>query len=464
VKVLTSPLLAPLGAFLVLAAFAPGLRTAEADDEAADVVTKLPDAVDDVCVAGGGKYLVVKLAATEGLVVYDTDDKKIAKILKLPSSDFVFGAGGQTAVVYFKENNVLQSWDLKTFEKKKTKPNPVSGVILRIVMGHSRDDQAFVRYSVGTDELSQAGQFLLDTTTLTPLDGDKPANVTGHNGSYRDFVHLRSDKDLSHITEWATSHSPTGVGIYNRKGKTYETNYEHNSDGNLCMGDDGRVYSSTGTIYTTDLQKVGQIQGKMLIPALGGSLVLGLAGDGSLTVYPSGKTTPIGPCGKFPGWHADENGRGPYGQVWAKSTYTFDKHLVFLPARGKILFIPAENDRIVCRTFDLKASLDKAGIDYLVVTSTPEAKVKPGTDWKYQLSVLSKAGEVKYSLELAPDEMSVSATGLVTWKVPAAFSKPEKIVLLVSDKGGEQTYHNFTLEPDAAADKGEKAKGEGEDF
>jgi len=76
-------------AVLVLCAGSTAIR-AGADDE---TVVTLPAKIEDVAVAGAGRYLVLKLDGKESLSIYDTGEKKVVKTLKLPSSEFVFGAG-----------------------------------------------------------------------------------------------------------------------------------------------------------------------------------------------------------------------------------------------------------------------------------------------------------------------------------------------------------------------------------
>src|SRR5262249_22225637 len=111
---------------------------------AEDVVTKLPAPVEDYAVARSGACVVLKLKGQKGLTVYDTRSKDM-KAIDLPASEFTFGAGGELAVVYLKEANELQSFDLTTLKTVKAKEfaDPIN--VLRIVMGHSRDDLAFLR-------------------------------------------------------------------------------------------------------------------------------------------------------------------------------------------------------------------------------------------------------------------------------------------------------------------------------
>src|SRR5262249_842521 len=106
-----------------------------------------------------------------------------------------------------------------------------------------------------------------------------------------------------------------------------------------------------------------------------------------------------------------------------------DKRLHFIPAGKLVVFVPASNDKLVLRRFDLDEALDKAGIDFLLVTSQPPTQAKPGTAVDYQLAVKSKKGGVKYKLESGPPGMKLSAEGRLRWEVPANFADAEANVI-----------------------------------
>jgi hypothetical protein len=385
----------------------------------------------------------MKLRDMPALSVLDTFKGELAKHLRLPSPDFLFAAGGNTAVVFLQSENLLQSYDLGTFERMKTKPNPFGPAITDLIMGHGRGSRALVRHAVGTEQLSQVTLSLLDAARLEPIKlagraGRPP--ISPHNSSYRDQVHFRANRDMDMITEWATSHSPTGVGLLVRRGGTYEQRYEHDSAGYLAIGDDGRVYTESGRIYSGRLELLGTLPGMKLFPALDGTLYLALAPDGKLTVYEAGKTKPLGPIGDFPGWRKSETPRRQHDEL------AFDRRIVFLAVYGRIVFVPQDNESVILRPFDLKGALDSAGVDYLVVTSTPTAPATVGKEWTYQIETISRAGAVSFSLELAPEGMQVSDTGLVRWtpkELPGG--EGEMVAILVQDRSGEQTYHKFIV-------------------
>ncbi len=407
-------------------------------DQSAEIVTKTPDPITDALVTYGGKYLLLRMQAFPGLTVYDTDKREIVNTLRLASDNFLFASGGNIVLVYYPENNLLQTWSLDTFEKLKTKPNPKGNIISYMTMGHSNPDQALVRYADGTDALARASVYLLDTATLQeiPLTGDE--NAPGRNVSYRDFIHQRTDGSMQIVSEWATSHSPTGLGVFVLTGNSWTFKYEHTSVGYIAVGDDGLLYAQNGDIYNSQLTRIGSLSGTKLIPGIGGTLFLGIAQDGLMQVYTSGSISPLGPVGRFPGAEKIEDG-------WAKTPYVFDRHVIFDPVRGHIILIPPENDRVVQREFNLEQMLSASGVDYLVVTSRPDVNVASGETWRYQIETLSNADGITFTLEFGPEGMEVSDDGTLVWDVPDDYSGTEKVVLLVENENGEVIYHNFEL-------------------
>ena len=61
------------------------------------------------------------------------------------------------------------------------------------------------------------------------------------------------------------------------------------------------------------------------------------------------------------------------------------------PSRDKLTMIP----------LDLNQAIDEAGIDFLLVTSSPPGSFAPGSDFRYAIRTRSKAGGVKYALDAA---------------------------------------------------------------
>lgn len=409
----------------------------------------LPAEAEQAEVAGAGQYWVLKLRNTPALVVVDLFTGEIAKYIPLPSPAFTFGAGGNRAVVHLRDDNILQAYDLTTFERVKSKPNPFGRGISHILMGDGRGGRAIVRHNAGG---SQPGRFqagLLDTERLVELepqlanqsDRDKQPGIRFRNMSPKMPIELRANHDLTMVTEWVTQLSPSGVGLLTWRDGDFEYRQQHDSRGYLAIGDDNRIYTGSGAILDDRLNVFGEIEHQALIPGIGGQFYLGRGNGGALTAYQSGSLNPISQIGDFPDWSKDR-ARGDY-----RVELQFDQRIVFAPKHGRIAFIAQDDKTVVVRNFDLQAALDQSGVDYLVVMSRPEGVARVGKLWEYQVDAISRACGIEYSLELAPEGMEIGKDGLIRWTPPASAPiEPVAVILLIKDKSGEQTFHQFNVE------------------
>lgn len=419
----------------------------------AEISIRLPSTVEDLQVAGGGRYLVLRLRDTPALTVFDTFKGEVVKHIRIPSPGFLYAAGGNTAVVWLRGENLLQSYDLTTFECRKTKANPF-GTITSIIMGYSRGGQALVRHTSGENQHSACEVCFLDVTKLARSEaGEKgtPAPPLRISSMPREDVHFRSNSDMSLISLWRTRQSPSGVSLWVRRGTQLEELSLHESAGALLVSDDGRVYSQVGRVFSNRLEEVANIQGTPLFPSLGGVFFLAFRAEGKLTLYESGKTSPLGPIGDFPDWK-QPNDRA-MGQRAVE--LPFDRRIIFDAPHGRIAFIPQDNTRVVLRPFDLRGSLDASGVDYLIVVSQPAGRAIVGQEWRYKVEAISKAGDLRYSLDLGPPGMTIDPSGVMKWTPKTASPlESEKVIVGIKDRSGEETYHTFVVQVGTTAEPG----------
>jgi hypothetical protein len=122
---------------------------------------------------------------------------------------------------------------------------------------------------------------------------------------------------------------------------------------------------------------------------------------------------------------------------------TMDKRYHFFPQLNLFLTIPPSNDKIVAHPFDVRQELDKRGIDYLYVTSSPPAG-KISKPYRYKLEVASKTGGVTCALQSGPTGLTISKDGNVAWTPP---SQPvdETVIVSVKDTSGQEVLHSFRV-------------------
>lgn len=435
---------------------------------APDEVTELSGVVEDVACAGGGRLLVVRLRGREGLEVYDAERREVVGTLPIGTADFAFGAGGTTAVVAPTDANAIQAWSLESFELVREKEFADQIQVTRIGMGRDRGDMAFVRLARGEHQGNQTTTQLLDAAGLSLLR--PPASMRGqmHNASNDDYVHWRADGGLDRMAEWATSHSPSGLGMYVRAGDDFQYRYSHDSAGYLVPGDDGLLYTGYGIIYRllpdpmqpfmNSFEPVGRAEGRSLLPGVGGAFVLGIDRDGQIDVYRSGQAEPLCRIDPFPDWSLPgldpknpraitQDGPFPPGQAeeFIRGPLTLDKRVVFAPGSGYLLFLPPSNDRIVRREFDLQEAMEPTGADYLLVVSSPPTRAKAGGRWEYAMKTVARHGPVDYALESGPEGLTLDPEGRLAWQIPAHIRGEGDVVVMVTDAQGQEVRHRFTI-------------------
>jgi len=402
-----------------------------------------PFPVQNAIPAFGGKYLILQLEEFPALLVYDTKENRIISTLRVGTDSFLYTAGGAAVLVYVPETNMLQTWSLKTFRKIATKPNPKGAIITNLTMGHSTSERALVRYAEGTQPLDWAGTYLLDTVRLLEI----PLHEKQHNSAlsrhYRDPIHRRADARLHHITEWSSRQYPPGAGLYTITGNDLTFQHQSTSKGQLRVGEDELIYTSTGEILSTNLTSVSEIKGRNLIPSLDSGLLMGISDNGQIQLYTSGNSFPLTGLGTLPSFPKKKN---PYHSQYTTLPFTLDRRVVFSLKGEYFVYFPHGEQALYHRTFRLKEILKETDAEYLVVLSSPERRVLPGAQWEYPIQTVSHAAPVSYTLEFGPPGMHISQQGMLSWTAPKTRElQQEKVVVLLEDQKGNRTYHKFEL-------------------
>lgn len=439
----------------------------------ADEVTKLPAKCEECHIAGNGRYLVMKLRNTRALSVYDATTQKLSS-LEVAEDDVVFAAGGDTVLVYLSEAGELQSWSLATGKVAKTKAFADKPNVQALVMGHSRSDIALMR--TGRGQQGGIGQdYIIDAAELR-MTAIKYTYVGGGGGRTWEKSQLRANGDLSRIVDWSSTDTPNTVSHIARTDTGYTYTASYGLPACLIPGDDGRTYTPLGNTLEPDptynpnyggspYKMSAVIKGKTLVPALGAQFYLAVSREGGLALYQAKSPDALAPLGEFPGWDPvkpevrpgfggfpgpdgltlkpDDLGPGAFGD--GKLALTLDRRICFAPGMDHILFLPHSNDRIVQRKFDLKATLDTTGEDYLMTVSVPSVRAKGGVAWAYQLKTVAKHGPVKYELPKAPEGMTVTADGKVSWTPPKGIIGRAPVEVKATDSKGKVIRQVFEI-------------------
>jgi hypothetical protein len=408
---------------------------------------KLPGTADLTCFGGGGRYVLFRLPKVKQVAILDVCEGKIVRYLPLPEDGALIAAGNEHLFVLAPTANVIQRWSLTTFEKEVTVANPLKGTPRHLLVGHATDGPVFV---VGPNRA-------LDSKTFKEVPFGDRANgrgmgdMAGHP-QYPPSVRISAD---GRVFAWHTRGlSPSGLSSMVIGESDARWYYEHTTVGVILPGPDGTLFTAGG-IFTPEQKSIGGKQGYQYwyhppIPAAHGKLYLSIppdnlpGGRGQATAKVSlkmlGEEKALIDLGDLTGLDIPKD----HNQTAATGLQLYDR--VFLVPDAKAMAILSGTlDKVFIHKFDVEALLDKAGIDYLFVTSRPPGAVR-GTAYSYKPEVKSKKGGVTVKLDAGPEGMKVAANGTVTWNVPADFAEGSvSVILTISDKSGQETFHTFSL-------------------
>jgi hypothetical protein len=401
----------------------------------------LPAPVEDVAVGRGGRYLILHLPRVRRLAIFDVNAARVVHQISIAADRFLFAAGRDKLVVVLPTLNLIQRWDLNTFERELTVPLPVRGAVYAVHMGSASNGPLVVV----TEPESRPGYtgplHFLNVRRLRPIEvgwtSQRPLNL--HNRT-----HVRASADGKVFGLWSDAGIPQGLTSLLLAGNAVRANYQHTTVYHIVPGPDGKVLFTGAGLYTNELKAFdgSPRQDQAYLPALQGDYYLGFQAKdrGRATVYMLGHTQPLATLADpdLPMWEPP--------QPPPQDRFPFDKRVHFIPAAKLCVLIPERRDRLVLRHFDAEAALEKSGLDYLYVASHPPGSVKKGARYAYQVVARSKAAGLSYKLAAGPDGMTITPGGKVTWSVPEDFAKAEATVIVaVRNAAGRECYHSFTI-------------------
>jgi hypothetical protein len=274
--------------------------------------------------------------------------------------------------------------------------------------------------------------------------------------SFRDNMHLRASATGQAFGTWSTSGSPQGLGAIVLVGSEAKVFYDHTSPSYVVPGPDGNVFYTGIGRYTNQLKSMENQQGKpsVLLPASQGPYYLSIQQpDENPRRFPTPgskaterkATLDYYLAGDSRSFHKMTDVAIVEEGPWINHDLTLDKRIQFLPAFKLLVTIPLTNDKLELHPLDLDQALARSSVDYLFVTSQPPHVAYRGSNFSYQLAVMSRKKGLTYSVDSGPPGMAVSSTGKVTWKVPSETEEEITVIVSIHDSTGQECFHTFKL-------------------
>lgn len=201
---------------------------------------QLPGVIADVCVGGGGRYLILHLPTHRQLAIFDIGESKVVKFLPVAEDGVKFAAGRDKLLVALPTANVLQRWNLTTFEREVTTPIPERGTVTTMCMGSASSGPLYVG-------LRDGPAFFLDPVTMKKIDVKPDKGALPRDGVY---VRASADGKVFGMRNGVGGEPHTVTALVLQGEKSVAMHQEWNFAGSVITpGPDGRfVYSAAAVL------------------------------------------------------------------------------------------------------------------------------------------------------------------------------------------------------------------------
>lgn len=420
---------------------------------------KLPEPVRSLRVGGGGRFLILHFPKLRKFGVFDANEAKIVRYIAAPEEDVLYAAGMTKLVVFQPGSRVTERYDLLTGEREHigTLDLP-TGPVEAFCMGHASAGPLLVG-------VRNQGAMLFDITQFKEIPLPKSSQLTGYGFGNNAKLRLEAGNYWAGATGRVFGNTgnygmPNGVKTVVLGDGGVQRYGAHVGTWFVVPGpDDKHVYAGGHGVISDRVTPVSNVPYSMIagsgyashlyLPAHHGpfylhALTIGDVGRrkeevsvGTVRLFMHGNKEPIATYEKTVvckyGWQG-LRGLG------------IEHSLHLIPKAKLLVIVPETRDELRLYPADLEAALDKAGRDYLYITSTPPTRFERGKAFTYQIEAKARKEPVTFRLESGPKGMTIDNSGLVRWTVPADFAeKRVDVIVLVKDKTGQEVFHTFTL-------------------
>ncbi|MCC6358097.1 MAG: hypothetical protein IT450_05090 [Phycisphaerales bacterium] len=419
----------------------PPLRNLPALAEDREIL--LANSLDDYALAEGGRMLVLRLVGSDQLSLVDLADGRIVRQVALPSMACKFAAGGTSIVAFDPESRQFHIFSL-TGEQRGTVAFPDGPQVVRMYMSPHQGDSAFVLVGTPVPGSVASGN------PPTPLKGSlSRLDLTGLllveeyvEGSF--YTQAKTQPSFDSGLRTIVKGGPEFVEVTSLLAPSPRvfkakppTDY-----GWTVAGDDNRIYRANGRVLDARGAELAAFPGQIIFPGIGGGFFAAVSRDGAITIYEAGQSQPCCSLGTFPNWPADMGMPTQTSEQLAPW-----KRLALIPAIGRALLFPGSNDRVILRPLDPIGAAAKSNPEYLIVTSTPPARVAPNKAMEYRIVTATAKGGTRSELEIGPEGMRVDPAGVVTWTPgDSDVGNLVHVAVRLTSSAGKQAYHRFVLE------------------
>lgn len=301
----------------------------------------LGGALRDVCVGGGGRYLIAHVPTGRRLVVFDVSAGKIVKTINLGADAVLFAAGmSKLLVVYPDEKQILRfslpDGKLELDAELDLRPKPVAAA-----MGSATAGPLVLGGPVTQNNASKLGLTFLDVETLKEVRIDKADGDL--KVGFASAANLRISADGRTLATWYKQLQPSGLQLVRLAGNTLTGVHKAEGVGHVTPGPYGQLIYTEKGMYNLKGEPVEVRQPS--VPAVHGPNLLSLidapGGAKSVAVW-MGEDDPRGVYTTLPGFDGKKD---PFERDIP--TLALDKRLFLVPDAKALVVVPPAADRFL---------------------------------------------------------------------------------------------------------------------
>jgi hypothetical protein len=301
----------------------------------------LPGQARDVCVGGGGRYLVFHIPTARQLVLFDTSTLKVVKTMPVTTDDLMFAAGMDKLVVYYPAEKTLVRYTLAALKPETDTSLDTMQRPTFLAMGSGTAGPLVLGNIPAQNNASKMALTFLDLESLKEVKIDKAEG--DFQVTTATAADLRVSTDGRTIGLWRTQLVPSGVQIARLNGNTIRGSYKADSAGEVTPGPDGqKVFTEQGAY---DLDAKPTDPKGILVPAVEGTGYVALTGPATgkrtVSVFGSAADKPLATFDDVPGFDGKHD---PFERD--NPNLALDHRLFWVPDAGVLIVVPPTADKL----------------------------------------------------------------------------------------------------------------------
>jgi hypothetical protein len=305
------------------------------------VEVPVPGVINDVCVGGGGRFLIFHVSAARKLVVFDVVAVKVVKEVAVTADEVLFAAGMDKLLVVYPAEKVIMRYNLSTFKLEADGTIEARQKPTLAAMGSATAGPLVLGGLPAQNNASKMGLTFLDIETF------KEVKIDRADGEFKVTTnapaHVRVSADGRAIGARFAQLQPSGLQIAWLEGNTIRGTYLAESVGHVTPSADGRkIYTELGQ-FDLDAKPDGP-RGPVL-PAIEGSGYVALTGTPGgkrqLAVWGPAIDKPMGVFDELPGF---EGRKDPF--LRENPNLSLDKRLFWVPDARVLVLVPPTADKL----------------------------------------------------------------------------------------------------------------------